>query len=60
MKTIYVMFFLTLFMPNLAHAYLDGGSASMLVQLLLGGVAGAAAIVKLYWYKIRSFFSKNK
>ena len=28
-------------------AYLDPGSGSMLVQLLLGGVAGAAVIMKL-------------
>jgi hypothetical protein len=35
-------------------AYLDPGSGSMLVQLLLGGVAGAAVIVKLGWQRLRS------
>jgi hypothetical protein len=35
-------------------AYLDPGSGSMLVQLLLGGVAGAAVIVKLGWQRFRS------
>ena len=49
-----------MFIPNDVLAYLDGGSASMIVQLLLGGIAGAAAIIKLYWYKIKDFFSKNK
>ena len=33
-------------------AYLDPGSGSMLVQLLLGGVAGAAVIVKLGWQRV--------
>ena len=33
-------------------AYLDPGTGSMLVQLLVGGVAAAAVAVKLYWYKI--------
>ena len=33
-------------------AYLDPGSGSMLVQLLVGGVAAAAVAIKLYWYKI--------
>jgi hypothetical protein len=42
-----------------AHAYLDGGTGSMLLQLLLGGFVGVAAIAKLYWYKIKSFFSKK-
>ena len=33
-------------------AYLDPGSGSMLVQLLVGGVAAAAVALKLYWYKL--------
>lgn len=33
-------------------AYLDPGSGSMLVQLLVGGVAAAAVAIKLYWYKL--------
>ena len=37
-------------------AYLDPGSGSMLVQLLLGGVAGAAVIVKLGWQRFRGLF----
>ena len=32
--------------------YLDPGSGSMLVQLLVGGVAAAGVALKLYWYKI--------
>jgi hypothetical protein len=32
-----------------AFAYLDAGSGSMILQLLLGGVAGLAIVVKLYW-----------
>jgi hypothetical protein len=37
-------------------AYLDPGSGSMLVQLLLGGVAGAAVIFKLGWQRFRGIF----
>ena len=40
-------------------AYLDPGSGSMLVQLLLGGVAGAAVIVKLGWQRIRGMFGAS-
>ena len=35
-------------------AYLDPGSGSMLVQLLLGGVAGAAVIMKLGWERFKT------
>ncbi len=36
------------------HAYLDPGSGSMLLQLLLGGFAGLGIIVKLFWHRLRS------
>ena len=34
-----------------AYAYVDPGSGGMLIQLLLGGFAGAALIVRLYWQR---------
>jgi hypothetical protein len=41
-------------------AYLDPGSGSMLVQLLLGGIAGAAVIVKLGWQRLRSMLGMKE
>lgn len=40
-----------------AHAYLDPGTGSMLLQLLLGGIAGALIVMKLYWFNIKAFLS---
>jgi hypothetical protein len=37
-----------------AHAYLDAGTGSMILQLLLGGIAGLMIAGKLYWYKFRT------
>ncbi len=31
-------------------AYIDPGSGSMLLQVLLGGVAGVAVLARLFWY----------
>ncbi len=42
-----------------AYAYLDPGSGSMLLQLLLGGVTGVVVIVKLYWQRVRGFFNRR-
>jgi hypothetical protein len=36
-----------------AFAYLDPGTGSMLLQVILGGVAAVGVAVKLYWHKIR-------
>lgn len=34
-------------------AYLDPGTGSMLLQVILGGVAAIGVIIKLYWHKFR-------
>jgi hypothetical protein len=41
-------------------AYLDPGSGSMLVQLLLGGVAGAAVVMKLGWERFKDMFRSTR
>jgi hypothetical protein len=43
-----------------AHAYLDPGSGSMIIQLILGAIAGAGVALKLYWNKIVYFFSRSQ
>lgn len=35
-----------------ASAYLDPGTGSMILQVLLGGVAGLLLAGKLYWHRI--------
>jgi len=36
-----------------AWAYLDPGTGSMLLQVILGGVAAVGIAFKLFWYKIK-------
>ena len=40
-------------------AYLDPGSGSMLLQVLLGGVAAIGVIGKLYWHRVTSVFRRR-
>jgi hypothetical protein len=42
-----------------ASAYLDPGTGSMLLQMILGGVAGALVIGKLYWQRIKDFVARR-
>ena len=37
-------------------AYLDPGTGSMIVQVIVGLAVGALYAIKSYWYKILSFF----
>ena len=43
-----------------AHAYLDPGAASIALQVLLGGIAGFALAIKLYWQKFLSLIGVGK
>jgi F0F1-type ATP synthase assembly protein I len=45
--------------PTDAFAYVDPTSGGLLIQLLLGGVAGVAAIARLYWGKIHTVFRRK-
>ena len=39
--------------------YIDPGAGSLLLQLLLGGLAGAAVIANIYWRKLRGWFGRG-
>lgn len=61
-----LIFLLTVFVFNLAtrrvHAYLDPGTGSYILQLLIGGAVGGLFILKTYWFalkdRITSFISR--
>lgn len=44
--------------PAQALAYIDPTAGGLLVQLLLGGVAGLGVILKLYWHKLTGPFKR--
>jgi hypothetical protein len=41
-------------------AYLDPGSGSLLLQALVGGVASAAVMAKLYWRRAKRFLGLER
>lgn len=42
-----------------AHAYVDPGTGSYIIQLIIAGLVGAAFAVKVYWGKIKALFSNR-
>lgn len=44
---------LFVFLANPVYAYLDPGTGSMLLQVILGGIAAVGVALKLFWHKIR-------
>ncbi|MDX1460861.1 MAG: hypothetical protein R3348_07375 [Xanthomonadales bacterium] len=51
---------LALLLPTSAFAYLDPGTGSMILQVVLGGIAAVAVALKLFWYRIIGFFGFGK
>jgi len=43
-----------------AHAYLDPGTGSILIQGLIAAIAGGLFTIRLYWQKVKSFFVKDE
>lgn len=40
--------------------YIDPGSGSYFIQVIIAAVLGAALYFKNFWLKIKSFFTKHK
>jgi hypothetical protein len=52
---------ITLFILSIhpAHAYLDPGTGSIIIQSLIAAIAAGAIVTKTYWYRVKTFFSKS-
>ena len=56
-KTIFVVlavFYLVL--TREVYAYLDPGTGSYILQLVIAGILGGLFAIKMFWFKIKSFF----
>jgi hypothetical protein len=41
-------------------AYIDPGSGSMILQMILGGLAAAAVFLKMFWHRVLVFLHLRK
>ena len=41
-------------------AYIDPGTGSLILQVLIGGLAGAAVFTKYRWGQIRAWFKREQ
>ena len=45
--------------PSSAHAYIDPGTGSMILQGIIAGVVGGLVGIKMYWQRIKAIFSRR-
>lgn len=55
----YIVIVMIFLLSRNAYAYLDMGTGSYIIQLILAGVFTSLYFIKLYWFKLVSFFSKK-
>jgi len=59
-KILIINFIYLFFAFSSAHAYLDPGTGSIIIQALLGFLAAVAVALKLYWHKFLRFLGIRK
>ena len=42
-----------------AFAYIDPGTGSIIIQMIIGGLVGTGIAVKVFWYRIKSALSPS-
>lgn len=60
MKIIFPAFAFVAALVLPAHAYLDPGTGSMVLQAVIGAIAVGGAAVSVYWARFKSFFTSRK
>ncbi len=43
-----------------AHAYLDPGTGSVIIQGVIATIAAAGVVARLYWHRLTAFFGTKK
>ena len=43
-----------------AYGYIDPGTGSMVIQVLIGTLVGLGIAIKVYWYKLKEKFMRKK
>ena len=58
---ILLLSFISLFLTiSSAHAYLDPGTGSIILQGIIGAIAAIAVALKLYWHKLLKLLGIRK
>ena len=56
-KILISSFVFVILFNNKAFAYLDPGTGSIIVQMIIGGLVGVGIAIKVFWYRIKTALS---
>ena len=58
MKSKIIIFLSFFFLTTNAHAYLDPGTGSIILQAIVGAFAAFFTSIYIFWNKVKNFFKK--
>lgn len=58
MALFYGVVFFILFFPKLNYAYIDPGTGSYVIQILIAAFISIGFAIRIFWKKIKSFILK--
>ncbi|GAF94702.1 unnamed protein product [marine sediment metagenome] len=53
---IFIIILVILLFPCYLLAYLDPGTGSYIIQMVLAGIVGTLFVIKIYWKKVKNYF----
>lgn len=56
---ILILLVFIVFFSKTSYAYLDPGTGSAIMSLIIGFFVAIGVLLKTFWYKIKSLFSSN-
>lgn len=54
-----VLALILILLPTNAHAYIDPGTGSIVLQFVIAGLVSGLYVIKKFWSNIKSFFQRN-
>jgi len=52
-----LIYFICLVSPRAAYAYLDPGTGSYILQLVIAFLLGGSLVIRIYWKKIKTYLA---
>jgi len=59
-KRFFMIAIVLIFLTVEGYSYIDPGTGSYLVQIILAGFVGASLGIKIFWTRIKAFFTKKQ
>lgn len=60
MKRIFLFSLLLICLPLPAFAYIDPGTGSAIISMIIGAFVAAGVVIKSYWYRLKMFIQNKR